>query len=508
MIRQILIKELHSNLTNLRFIVGCLTCLALVLLITIVLAHDFKSALKTYSDAIASNENALSDIMAYQNLEVKIYKPPQLLGLFSQGVDKEVGGEVVVNYQSIPAEAKAYRSPNPLLAYFPHIDLILIFKVILTLLALMFTYNAISGEKESGTLSLMLANGISRSDILLGKYLAGAISFILPLLLSLLAALVFITTAGGLSISMEEGIRLLFLTIFSFLFLSIFLLLGLLLSSLTHRSFITLLLALFCWLFIVIIIPNSSPIVAAKIKNLPSRSTVDRQIQLVQDKYYHQFRDWYRRNPWPPGGTNFEWDNVVWLSSPHIMEYHLKTWEFVVPQELQEAQDIWRLEENYLNQVQGVIGLERLLSYFSPVGPYDELTDALANTDSHAYQEFLKSARLHREQILSFYRDKEAFHSYRWFSAYTKQTAPKTNEEVLRIRDEWRERWQERGMRLDAVRRMFEPINPAEIPRYFYQKESLSHIIRRCLGGIAYLVIVNLILFSLTFVCFSRYDVR
>ena len=127
---------------------GCITCLALVLLITIVLAHDFKSALKTHSDAIASNENALSEIMAYQNLEVKIYKPPQLLGLFSQGVDKEVGGEVVVNYQSSPAEAKAYRSPNPLLAYFPHIDLILIFKVILTLLALMFTYNSISGKRS------------------------------------------------------------------------------------------------------------------------------------------------------------------------------------------------------------------------------------------------------------------------------------------------------------------------------------------------------------------------
>jgi len=86
--------------------------------------------------------------MTYQNLEVKIYKPPQLLGLFSQGVDKEVGGEVVVNYKSSPAEAKAYRSPNPLLAYFPHIDLILIFKVILSLLALMFTYNSISGKRS------------------------------------------------------------------------------------------------------------------------------------------------------------------------------------------------------------------------------------------------------------------------------------------------------------------------------------------------------------------------
>ena len=508
MIRQIIAKELHSNLTNLRFVAGCLTCLVLVMVITAVLAHDFKTSLKTYSDAIASNENALSDVKVYQNLEVKIYKPPQLLGLFSQGVDKEIGGEVTVNYRNIPAEAKSYRSPNPLLAYFPHIDLILIFKIILTLLALMFTYNAISGEKESGTLRLMLANGIPRANILLGKYLAGAISFSLPLLLSLLAALVFITSAGGLSLSMEEGIRLLLLTLFSFLFLSIFLLLGLLLSSLTHRSFITLLLALFCWLFMVIIIPNVSPIVAAKLKNLPPRSTVDRQIQLVRDKYYNQFRDWYRRNPWPPGGTNFEWDNVVWLSSPHIMEYHLKTWEFLVPQELQEAQDVWMLEEDYSNRVQGVIGLEHLLSYLSPVGPYQELSEALANTDSHSHFEFLKSTRLYREQILSFYRDKGAFHSYRWFSPYTRQTAPKSHEEALQMANEWRKKWQQREMRLEEVSQMFGPINPAEIPRYFYQRESLSYIIKRCLGSIVYLVIVNLILFYLTFVSFSSYDVR
>jgi len=508
MLRQIISKELHYNLTNLRLIVGCLTCLVLVIIITMVLAHDFKTALKTYSDAIASSENTLSDIKVYQNLEVKIHKPPQLLGLFSQGVGKEVGGEVTVNYKSIPAEAKAYRSPNPLLAYFPHIDLILIFKIILSLLALMFTYNAISGEKESGTLRLMLANGVSHSNILLGKYLAGAISFSLPLLLSLLAALVFITTASGLSLSMEEGIRLLILTLFSFLFLSIFLLLGLLLSSLTHRSFITLLLALFCWLFMVIIIPNGSPTVAAKIRNLPPRSTVDRQIQLVRDKYYNQFRDWYRKNPWPPGGTNFEWDNVVWLSSPHIMEYQLKTWEFLIPQELQGARDIWKLEEDYINRVQEVIRLERLLSYLSPVGPYEELSDALANTDSHSHFEFLKNARLYREQILSFYQDKGAFHSYRWFSPYTKQTAPKSEQEVLQMRREWQEKWQARETRLSEVRRMFTPLNPAEIPRYFYQQESLSHVIKRCMGSIAYLVIVNLILFYFAFVSFSRYDVR
>ena len=62
---------------------------------------------------------------------------------------------------------------NPYLHLFSQIDLVFIFQVVLSLLSLLFAYDAIAGDWETGTLRLVLSHPIGRGKVLLAKYIAG-----------------------------------------------------------------------------------------------------------------------------------------------------------------------------------------------------------------------------------------------------------------------------------------------------------------------------------------------
>ena len=55
---------------------------------------------------------------------------------------------------------------------------------VLSLIALLFTFDSVSGEREQGTLRLMLANSIPRHTVLIGKFLGALISITIPFLLA------------------------------------------------------------------------------------------------------------------------------------------------------------------------------------------------------------------------------------------------------------------------------------------------------------------------------------
>ena len=67
---------------------------------------------------------------------------------------------------------------------FSFLDLSSVVIIIFTLLAILLSYNAISGEKEEGVLALALANEVPRYKYILGKYCGILISLAVPLMLS------------------------------------------------------------------------------------------------------------------------------------------------------------------------------------------------------------------------------------------------------------------------------------------------------------------------------------
>ena len=65
-------------------------------------------------------------------------------------------------------------------------------------MGLIFAYDAIAGEREGGTLRLVLAQPVRRAHILVAKYISAMACLLVPLILSLLFALLLLTPFGSI----------------------------------------------------------------------------------------------------------------------------------------------------------------------------------------------------------------------------------------------------------------------------------------------------------------------
>jgi ABC-type transport system involved in multi-copper enzyme maturation permease subunit len=84
-----------------------------------------------------------------------------------------VGNKVKIQLGEKPwlAEGTSAVRDNPFLASFFSIDFVDIAAIIFSLLALLFSYDVFTREKEDGTLKLQMANSVGRSRFLAGKVL-------------------------------------------------------------------------------------------------------------------------------------------------------------------------------------------------------------------------------------------------------------------------------------------------------------------------------------------------
>ena len=119
----------------------------------------------------------------YSMSKVLIDRPPNPLSIFNVGLDKQLGNQVEIYHGFVPTlwDAAIHGSDNPIMDIFSSIDIIFIFEVVLSLLALIFAYDALAGEYEGGTLRLVLTHPVGRGHILLAKYMSAMLCLLVPL---------------------------------------------------------------------------------------------------------------------------------------------------------------------------------------------------------------------------------------------------------------------------------------------------------------------------------------
>ena len=71
-----------------------------------------------------------------------------------------------------------FRIPFPILL--GYLDFLFLVGTVFSLLALLFTFDAVAGEREAGTLRITLANSLPRDLFLWSKLIGGYIVFVVP----------------------------------------------------------------------------------------------------------------------------------------------------------------------------------------------------------------------------------------------------------------------------------------------------------------------------------------
>ncbi|MBT5801205.1 MAG: ABC transporter permease subunit, partial [Gemmatimonadetes bacterium] len=176
-------KELLEQLLSLRFAMASIICLVVVLSSTWVLTKDYKEAQADYRTNIVLHKNQIEESNDLVDNGIKIDKPLNPMQIFFKGLNPELTATATVNSQSEPHFEADYEG-NPVIFLFPPIDLLFFIGVVMSLLAIAFSYDAISGEKELGTLKLLMSYSVPRDLVLLAKWIGGYIALIAPFLVS------------------------------------------------------------------------------------------------------------------------------------------------------------------------------------------------------------------------------------------------------------------------------------------------------------------------------------
>ena len=283
MLRTLIHQELLIHLMSARFFAAVVITLLLVVANTFVLIGAYEERLADYGQKEAVNREAVDAIPTYSILRLKVQRPPNPLSLFSAGLETRFGSEIDIAFDSVPSlsnpiadvrpeeeqwafgSVPSLSSPgaplginNPYLHLFSGIDLVFIFQVVLSLIALLFAYDAIAGEWETGTLRLVLSHPVGRGNVLFAKYIAAMVCLLLPVLLSLLLALIQCSFARALQFSEDDFLRIGGIVLTTIVYLSVFYLIGLLVSTITRRAATSLMLCMFLWVVLVLVYPNWS----------------------------------------------------------------------------------------------------------------------------------------------------------------------------------------------------------------------------------------------------------
>jgi len=303
MLKDIIKKEILETITSAKFVFTFLLCAILILLSVYTGIVNYRADQKEFSAAVALNKKNLESQPSYQalaGLGTKINKPPQVLGAISTGVEEAVGRVATVNIAYDPNLVDSKYESNPVFSVFGALDLTFIVKIVLSLFAILFTYDAIVGEKEKGTLKLTLSNRVPRDRLILGKVIGGFISLLIPLIIPLILSLLILLVYPNIALAGQDWLRLLLMFLMFFLYLSVFFTLGLLVSARTNKSSTSFLVLLFIWVIFVTIIPKLSVMTAGRLKPIPSVHEItakkDAFLQQIQGGAQKRVLDWVKEN--------------------------------------------------------------------------------------------------------------------------------------------------------------------------------------------------------------------
>ena len=172
---------------------------------------------------------------------------------------------------------------NPWLQRFGALDWVFLIGTLLSFMAIVLSYDSFSGEKEDGTLRLLLSNSVPRYIVLLGKFSGIFLTIAIPLFIGQLISIIIIRQSDIISLSIGDWGRIGFVALLSLLYVTVFIGIGLLVSSWSHRSSSSIIILLFIWVLLTLIVPGSSGLIARIVYSLPRKEAVEKQVSSVYD---------------------------------------------------------------------------------------------------------------------------------------------------------------------------------------------------------------------------------
>ncbi len=458
-------RELLDHLQSIQFIILLCICIILFLANGIISVKRYRQQTSFYNEQLSA--------MRPSTVSTTLYKQPNQLLFMAEGGDKYRPNGYSLKpkgvLDALPAGPRNFKLPE-----IPELDWSFIIKIIFSLYVILLGFNAISGEKEQGTLRLALSNSIGRVKVLVAKYIAILLTVLVPLVTGIITNLIIIGIFIPQALTLGSFSRILVMSLLTIVYISIFAFLSLLFSSLIHQSSLVLLVLLAIWVLFAVIVPNTSGILSQSFSRVPSEYQTAKMVgPMIQEQV------WARIN----------------RIKERVHKGELKT-EEEVKQEADRAFDEGQEElikhyESYQNAMKQRAATAENLSRISPAALFQYASEDIAQSGARREEHFLKDARSY-SRIYDNYIFKKVGKLV-GTSMWIFGTNVMINKKIIPISSPYPEEYQG---------------DKSDFPQFVESRPSIARSLNDALYDIAGLIVWNLILASLAFSAFLRADVR
>jgi len=472
MICRIIHKEILENILSFRFILSLVLIIVLFAVGGLVFVGKYKQQSSDYwqktNENLAGFRQQSRQLYKLAFYKQSVWRRPKPLALCAEGFEKSLPN--YIRFDVFSSDLPEIRGRgNFTLSPFSSIDWAFIVSVILSFLALVFTYDSVSGEKEDGTLRQMLANTIPRHEVLLGKYLGVVLTIGIPLFIGLLVSLIIVVASNAAVISGLDWLKILAIVLVSFLYLSIFILLGMFVSSRTAYPANSMVMLLLIWVVIVILIPSFGRIISEVSGKAPNPAELERKLAEIGTDIWSNAERYGERAGNASG-------NLSWPGNNPPARARLRN-------AMTDAQSQAREDHHNKMLAQAFVG--RNLTCFSPTVIYQRASEAIAGTGISRCVNLRQQIKEYQASLKEYILSKDA-------------------EDTLSLHLLFPE-----GYLVGAWRAIsHNPVDFATVPKFQERDLALGESLKLAVWDIGLLALFNLVFFTAAFVSFMRYDVR
>jgi len=365
MLKSIIKKEILSNLLSYKF--SIITILSTILILV--------SILVMYGDYLLAMDN--HDILRKESGEHSEIIPPTPLGIFAKGLDENLCRSWQLKGVGVEISSEQQKSLNDLFKLFTAPDLLYVIKVILSLCAMLFAFDMICGEKETGTLRQSLSYRLKRPILITGKWIGGFTSFILPFFIAVLLGTIFVTLSAMVDMDAQDWTKLGLFILSSVIYLAVFFSLGLLISCLTHRSSTSLVISLFVWTILVFLIPNLGNILARQFVQIPTTQQLDLKRKQIVNRMRFEMKQIPKTRP---------------DYKKRLKELQLRT--------IKEGD---QLDEDYRNRINRLVKVSQSITGLSPAPAFTLLATDIMGTGVAEERKLKKAVQDYKDFCVQLY---------------------------------------------------------------------------------------------------------
>lgn len=382
MFRTILRRELQENFTSSTLLSAIVALTILVPLSAYIQARYYQLIVEDY--ALRQSIHRAGN----NNQTIVLIRPLPQLAPFFNGAHDILPDEFRLRNDSVTTNTPR-GDLTPLDWLVPNIDLSFIIGVLMTLLTILLAHDTIAGDREQGTLKLILAGPIRRRTVLAAK-LTGVIlpaTVILVYVVLLYTIVVTVYSGGTVDLSAANLNALIVFTLVAILVLIVTASLGVAVSASVRRSSVSLFVCASIWIVTILIWPPLGPYMSSLFKPVPTPEAAQRDMASKDKELIREELAEHRKT-----AADLKAQQVgVESAWRQYMELRRRWME-------RRNEEIGHLVTERKKQIRDQQIFARRISLFSPYVAFTEVLGSLCGTGLESYDEFIAAVERYRQQ--------------------------------------------------------------------------------------------------------------